>query len=72
MWKQDVYYLQDLFVDESVRGIGRALVAQVECEARERGAFRIYWVTKHDNERARRLYDKVATYSEFIRYEDPV
>jgi len=74
VWQQDVCYLQDLFVDESVRGqgVGRALVAQVERDARERGAFRVYWMTKHDNERARILYDKLATYSGFIRYEDPV
>ena len=74
VWQPDVCYLQDLFVDERVRGrgIGRALITQVECEARTRGAFRVYWLTRHDNERARQLYDKVATYSGFIRYEDPV
>jgi GNAT superfamily N-acetyltransferase len=74
VWQRDVCYLQDLFVDERVRGRGvaRALVAQVEEEARERGAFRVYWMTKHDNERARSLYDKIATHSGFIRYEDPV
>ena len=74
VWQPDVCYLQDLFVDERVRGrgIGRALIAQVECEARTRGAFRVYWMTRHDNEPARRLYDKIATYSGFIRYEDPV
>ncbi len=74
VWQQDVCYLQDLFVDESVRGrgVGRALVAQVERHARERGAFRVYWMTKHDNAQARMLYDKIATHSGFIRYEDPV
>ena len=74
VWQPDVCYLQDLFVDQGVRGrgVGRALVAQVEREARERGAFRVYWMTKHDNERARLLYDKIATHSGFIRYEDPV
>ena len=72
VWQRDVCYLQDLFVDEGVRGrgVGRALIAQVECEARQRGACRVYWMTKHDNERARLLYDKVATHSGFIRYED--
>ena len=74
VWQPDVCYLQDLFVDEHVRGrgVGRALIAQVEREARRRGAFRVYWMTKHDNEPARRLYDKIATHSGFIRYEDPV
>jgi ribosomal protein S18 acetylase RimI-like enzyme len=74
VWQPAVCYLQDLFVAESVRGrgVGRALITQVEHEARRRGAFRVYWMTKHDNEPARRLYDKVATYSGFIRYEVPV
>jgi len=74
VWQSGVCYLQDLFVDASARGrgAGRALIAQVEREARHRGAFRVYWMTKHDNEPARRLYDKVAEHSGFIRYEDPV
>jgi GNAT superfamily N-acetyltransferase len=74
VWQPDVCYLQDLFVDERVRGrgVGRTLIAHVEREARARGAFRVYWMTRHDNGPARRLYDKVATYSGFIRYEDPV
>ena len=74
VWQSAVCYLQDLFVTERLRGrgAGRALIAQVECEARDRGAFRVYWLTKHDNHPARRLYDKIATHSGFIRYEDPV
>ena len=74
VWQRDVCYLQDLFVEERMRGrgVGRALIAEVERDARNHGAFRVYWMTKHDNERARRLYDTVATYSGFIRYEDPV
>lgn len=74
VWQADVCYLQDLFVDEGVRGrgVGSALIAGVERAARGRGAFRVYWMTKEDNEPARRLYDKIATYSGFIRYEDPV
>ena len=68
VWQADVCYLQDLFVDESVRGrgVGRA---GVEREARTAGAFRVYWMTKDDNATARRLYDKVAVHSGFIRYE---
>ncbi|HEV8411063.1 MAG TPA: GNAT family N-acetyltransferase [Gemmatimonadaceae bacterium] len=74
VWQQDVCYLQDLFVDGNARGrgAGRALIAHVEHAARERGALRVYWTTKHDNDRARLLYDKVATYSGFIRYDRPV
>jgi GNAT superfamily N-acetyltransferase len=74
VWQSTVCYLQDLFVEETARGhgVGRALIAHVEREARSRGAFRVYWLTKHDNAPARHLYDQVATYSGFIRYEDPV
>ena len=74
VWQAGVCYLQDLFVDGSARGrgAGRALIAQVERAARGRGAFRVYWMTRDDNEAARRLYDKVAAHSGFIRYEDPL
>lgn len=64
-------YLQDLYVDESVRGVGvgRALIEAVAGRSRERAASRMYWLTQDYNAPARRLYDAVATYSGFIRYE---
>jgi len=71
VWREDVCYLQDLFVDETVRGQGaaRALIDAVAVEARRRGASRYYWQTKQDNGRARALYDKVAAFRGFIRYD---
>jgi GNAT superfamily N-acetyltransferase len=74
VWQAEVCYLQDLFVDETVRGrgVGRALISGVARRARDAGAFRVYWMTAHDNARARQLYDRIATYSGFIRYEHPV
>ena len=71
VWSADCCYLQDLFVDEAVRGRGaaRALIDRVASEARDRGASRLYWMTKQDNAVARALYDKVATFSGFIRYD---
>jgi len=73
-WMEDACYLQDLFVDEAVRGKGvaRALIEQVASKARERGASRLYWTTKHDNATARALYDKVASHAGFIRYDYPL
>src|SRR5260370_19839031 len=58
IWRDDVCYLQDLFVDEAVRGQGaaRALIDAVAAAARKRGASRYYWHTKQDNARARPLY----------------
>jgi GNAT superfamily N-acetyltransferase len=66
-----VCYLGDLFVDASVRGkgAGRALIERVAQTARERGCMRLYWSTKEDNVTARLLYDRVATFNGFIRYD---
>jgi GNAT superfamily N-acetyltransferase len=58
----DVCYLQDLFTAPETRGKGvaRALIAEVERWARERGCTRVYWHTQSGNENARRRYDQVA------------
>ena len=71
IWRAEVCYLQDLFVDEAVRGQGaaRALIDAVAAAARRRGASRYYWQTKQDNARARALYDKLARFRGFIRYD---
>lgn len=60
-WSTDACYLQDLFVDEAVRGQGvaRTLIEQVAQAARARGATRFYWLTHQNNTTARTLYDKV-------------
>jgi GNAT superfamily N-acetyltransferase len=73
-WSGDACYLQDLFVDEDVRGRGaaRALIEGVAQAAREYGATRYYWHTQEDNARARALYDKVAQFTGFIRYQYPL
>ncbi len=66
----DYCYLQDLFVAPEARGkgVGAALIRQVETIARTSGASRIYWLTKEDNLSARALYDKLADRSGFIQY----
>ena len=71
---REVCYLQDLFVDAGVRGqgTGRALIERVAAAARERGCPRLYWTTKEDNLRARRLYDHIARFNGFIRYDYPL
>jgi GNAT superfamily N-acetyltransferase len=70
-WSADSCYLQDLFVAETARGQGaaRALIERVAEESRRRGAARLYWTTKQDNIHARALYDKVARFHGFIRYD---
>jgi GNAT superfamily N-acetyltransferase len=73
-WADRVCYLQDLFVAPHARGkgIARALIEAVAAAAREAGAARCYWQTKEDNATARALYDKVARFSGFIRYDYPM
>ena len=63
-------YLEDLFVDPSLRGggVGRRLIAGVESEARAAGASRLYWMTHETNETAQRLYNKVADRPGFVQY----
>jgi GNAT superfamily N-acetyltransferase len=74
MWNGDACYLQDLFVAEAARGRGaaRALIERVAEMASSRGAARLYWHTQEDNARARLLYDKVARFNGFIRYDYPL
>ncbi|WP_063835454.1 GNAT family N-acetyltransferase, partial [Streptomyces sp. NRRL S-118] len=73
-WMGESCYLQDLFVDGSARGRGvaRMLIEGVADAARERGAARLYWTTQEDNTTARALYDKVASFNGFIRYDYPM
>jgi GNAT superfamily N-acetyltransferase len=69
----DFCYLEDLFVDPSVRGTGagRALIEALTEIARKAGSERLYWTTAPDNMTARRLYDKVATTNR-VQYRIPL
>lgn len=71
-WRiEDVIYLQDLFAIPEVRGtgIGRALIEAVYAVADEADCPTVYWMTEHDNTVGRRLYDRVATVTKFIKYQ---
>lgn len=70
-WTPTVCYLQDLFTEPQSRGAGvaRLLIGAVARDARERGASRLYWLTQEHNAVARALYDRVAKYNGFLRYE---
>jgi GNAT superfamily N-acetyltransferase len=64
--------MNDLYVDESVRGAGagRALIEASADVARERGADHLHWATAPDNLTAQRLYDSTgAERSEWVEYE---
>ena len=67
-------YLQDLYTDPVARGkgVGRALIENVGADTRTKGASRMYWLTQSENTTARLLYDRLATYSGYIRYDYPL
>ncbi len=73
-WAPRVCYLQDLFTAESARGQGvaRALIAAVADAARAAPASRLYWLTQETNRSARALYDRVAVFKGFVRYDYPL
>jgi GNAT superfamily N-acetyltransferase len=64
-------YLQDLFVIPAARGrrVGRRLIDAVVQTAKQKGAALVYWQTEEFNGTARRLYERVAKRSPFIRYQ---
>lgn len=71
---EDICYLQDLFVDPSERGrgIGGQLIATVSTHAMRLGIQSAYWHTHSSNATAMRLYDQVATNTNFIVYRMPL
>lgn len=73
-WSADVCYLQDLFTAEAARGQGvaTALIGAVAAAARGHGAGKLYWLTKKDNVRARALYERIARFKGFLRYDYPL
>ena len=64
-------YLEDLYVEESSRGKGAAtaFIAEVKKLALEHKCSELFWITKESNTVARKLYEKAATKSDFVRYE---
>lgn len=72
MWRiEKVCYLQDLYVDPAFRrrGIAEALIETVKADARAHDVPIVGWLTQIENTRARRLYDRVAQNTGFIKYQ---
>lgn len=67
-------FLDDLFVDPAARGSGaaQALIDAIVREGRRRGWSLIRWITRDDNYRARAVYDRVATRTDWITYDIPI
>jgi GNAT superfamily N-acetyltransferase len=72
-FEADICYLQDLFVDPTMRntGAGRALIEAVYAAADEAGACSVYWTTQEFNYAGRMLYDRVGRRTPFIKYSRP-
>lgn len=71
-WSKGTYcYLEDLFVCPAARGKGaaKALIEHVNQAARAAGSDKVYWITHESNVAAQALYDRVATRTGFIHYE---
>ena len=66
-------YLDDLLVDPGYRGSGaaRQLLDTVAGIAKANGWSLVRWITRDDNYRARNLYDKVATHTNWVTYDMP-
>lgn len=73
-WAPVNCYLQDLFTAPQARGqgVGRALIEAVADKARGQGAARYYWLTQESNQVAIALYEKLARYGGFIRFDYPL
>ena len=65
------WFLDDLYVDPAARGGGAAtaLIEHLTQVARQTGPGTLRWITAESNERAQRVYDRVATRTTWVTYE---
>lgn len=69
-----VGFLDDLYVEPAARGGGvvNSLFDELKAQARRHGWPVVRWITRDNNYRARSVYDRVATRTDWITYElDP-
>ena len=65
------WFLDDLYTAPEGRGAGAgtALLDAIAEHARAHGGGTIRWITAADNERAQRVYDRLATRTTWVTYE---
>lgn len=65
------WYLEDLFVDPTVRGggVGTAILEHLVKIARYEGGGTLRWVTAESNVTAQRVYDRIAKRTTWVTYE---
>lgn len=66
-------WLDDLFTSPSTRGRGvaRAVISHLSELASKQGCSVVRWITAEDNNRARALYDQIATRTHWVTYDAP-
>jgi ribosomal protein S18 acetylase RimI-like enzyme len=66
-----VGFLDDLFVRPEARGLGvvEALYESLSDLARERGWPFVRWITAEDNHRARAVYDRLSSKTDWVTYQ---
>ena len=64
-------FLDDLYVEPAARGGGvvNRLFEELRARARQHGWPVVRWITRDNNYRARSVYDRVATRTDWITYE---
>lgn len=67
-------YLIDLYVKKEHRRakIASAFLNKMEEIGKERGWSKVYWITKPNNEAAKKLYDNFAEGNLWVRYQMPI
>jgi GNAT superfamily N-acetyltransferase len=65
------WYLDDLFVEPGSRGggVATALIEHLTALAKATGPGTLRWITAEDNERAQRVYDRLAKRTTWVTYE---
>lgn len=65
------WFLDDLYTDPSHRGsgVGTALLEAVRAHAVAHGGGTLRWITAADNTRAQRVYDRIASRTTWVTYE---
>ena len=69
--KQDICFLDDLFVNPDHRGqrIGEKILNELKKISKSKGWNLIRWITHNDNAKAKSLYDRVAKKTSWDLYE---
>ncbi|MDP6103081.1 MAG: GNAT family N-acetyltransferase, partial [Gammaproteobacteria bacterium] len=66
-----VGFLDDLFVQPEYRGSGavQALFKALKADANDKNWQYVRWITATDNNRARKVYDKISDTIDFVTYQ---